>query len=381
MTESTRTCWCSTPALAPFDPYYQRCTSCETLVLMKNTTAAAGRVVNDETDYYGRHYWFAHQERDYGHSNLVTRARQDLPERCLHWLRALLQYRLPPGRSLELGCAHGGFVALLHLAGFQASGLELSPWVVEFARRTFDVSVYGGPIEDQPIEPRSLDVIAAMDVLEHLTNPVAILDRCASLLVDDGLLLFQTPRYVEGTSEQELRRTDDPFLAQLKSDEHIYLFSQTSLHRLLGERGFRHVAFLPAIFAHYDMFVVASREPLVERTQEERNAELSASPGGRIVCALLDKDDELSTVRQDLHQRLAASEADRAARLEVIEEQGRELARLQAQTHKWLTELQHRLDASETARVVEAKKWSRFARSRRVRLLRQLGLLPGKPRR
>ena len=45
-----------------------------------------------------------------------------------------MKYRLPPANVLEVGCAHGSFVALMRLAGYEASGVEMSPWVVEFGQ-------------------------------------------------------------------------------------------------------------------------------------------------------------------------------------------------------------------------------------------------------
>ena len=58
-----------------------------------------------------------------------------------HWLRTLMQFVLPPARVLEVGCGHGGFVAMMRQAGYDAMGLELSPSIVKFARDTFDIPV------------------------------------------------------------------------------------------------------------------------------------------------------------------------------------------------------------------------------------------------
>ena len=151
---SARPCWCGNADLVPFNDDYLRCVRCETLVLRCETSAAAGRVDDDGKDFYGRDYWFGHQQ-ELGFADIRERARQDLPRRCLHWLRTVLRYRLPPGVTLELGCAHGGFVAMLRSAGFDAHGLELSPSIAEFATRTFGVPILTGPVEEQAIEPGS----------------------------------------------------------------------------------------------------------------------------------------------------------------------------------------------------------------------------------
>src|SRR6185437_13305113 len=139
-----------------------------------------------------------------------------------------------------------------------------------------------GPIESQNIEAHSLDAVALMDVLEHLPDPVSAMSRCRDLLTPSGLLVIQTPRYVEGRSFEEMVASNDPFLQQLKPDQHLFLFSQSSLEQFLRRIGFVHIAFEPAIFGHYDQFAVASREPL----QPERRV-LSGTSQQRLTQALI----------------------------------------------------------------------------------------------
>src|SRR4051812_34209703 len=103
---ATRSCWCGHSELLPFSPSYLRCPLCESLVVAVIPATELTRVSDDDRDFYGRDYWFTHQEADLGFTNIKDRARADLPERCLHWLRTLLKFKLPPGRTLELGCAH-----------------------------------------------------------------------------------------------------------------------------------------------------------------------------------------------------------------------------------------------------------------------------------
>ncbi len=335
ITPTERLCWCGNTDLIPFSPEYGECRACGTLVYLKDMPPEQLLVRDDETDFYGKKYWLEHQQDAFGYAGIHARTRNDLTERNLHWLKALLKYRLPPAKVLELGCSHGSFVALLRQAGFDACGVEMSPWVVEFGQKTFGVPISVGPVEALDIAPGSLDVIALMDVLEHLPDPVATMTHCLKLLKPDGLLLLQTPQFKEGMNYTALLETKGAFLEQLKADEHLYLFSDRSATRLFQQLGAEYIQFESAIFGHYDMFFAVSRAPLQTNTPEQVNSALLPTPNGRFALALLDiYDRELATVAQlqadnaQLFAKLQACEADRAARLEVIEAQGQQLGRI-----------------------------------------------------
>src|SRR6202795_3964755 len=164
-------CWCGSTELAAFSPDYLVCGDCQTLVAASMPGREIARVEDEERDFYGRRYWFEYQERELGNPDITVRARTDLPERCVHWLRTVLRYHPPPGRALDVGCGHGAFVMLLARAGFEATGLELSPWVVDFAPRTFSGPALHGSLGKQSLPPGSVDAITMMDVLEHLVAP------------------------------------------------------------------------------------------------------------------------------------------------------------------------------------------------------------------
>ncbi|MCC6424071.1 MAG: methyltransferase domain-containing protein [Phycisphaerales bacterium] len=313
MAEGQRACWCGNQDLTAFSDLYRLCARCQTLVTRITPAQDDPHIHNDDQDFYGREYWFKHQVRDLGFLNINARARVDLPERCVHWMRTLLKYKLPPGRALELGCAHGGFVAMMKRAGFDASGLELSPWVVEFAKKTFDIPMLLGPLEDQKIAHASHDVIALMDVLEHLPNPQQTMGKALELLKEDGILLIQTPCYQEGRTHEQMVREDDLFQEQFKANEHLNLFSQTSARELFHRLGAEHIAFEPPMFG-YDMFILVSRQPLKIHDAAQIEQALSNTSDGRLIMALLDGDDRLRALRNEHHQ----TEADRAKRLALI---------------------------------------------------------------
>jgi SAM-dependent methyltransferase len=189
-----------------------------------------------------------------------------------------------------------------------------------------------GPIEDQALAPGSLDVIALMDVLEHLRDPMGTMRHCLDRLAPGGLLLIQTPCYSAGSTYEEMAGRAAQPLEILQPGEHLYLFSERSIVEMFRRLGAPHVAFEPALFADYDMFCVVSREPIGPRVLEEQP--LAATPGARLVQALLDAhESERRAVAAvgAIEAQVAAAEADRAARLRVIERQGRDLGEVEAE--------------------------------------------------
>jgi 2-polyprenyl-3-methyl-5-hydroxy-6-metoxy-1,4-benzoquinol methylase len=359
MIDVARACWCGAESLRDFGLGYLRCTSCETLVAQSGLTDDATRVRDDDVDYYGKRYWLEHQRDELGLPDIYTRARQDLPERCVHWLKALLRYRQPPARVLEVGAGHGAYTALLAWAGYDATALDLSPWVAEFAGTRFGVRYLVGPVEEQQLEPRSFDVVVANDVLEHLARPETTIRRCAELMKPDGVLVVQTPEYPSGRSYDQLVADDDLFLEHMRapSKEHLYLFSRRGLERLLRDVGLVEVSFEEPIYP-YDMLCVASASPLA-RSSSDPSELLGTASTAPLILALVDAHDAL----RDSDAALKESEADRQARLEAIEQLDAALKESEADRQAQLEAIEQ-LDA--------ALKESEADRQARLEVIEQL---------
>ena len=320
-------CWCGNRLLEEFDANYLHCPVCETLVYRHSPGRCLEHVSDAASDYYGKEYWFERQTAEFGDPPLPVRAREDLSRRCVYWLRALLRYRRPPGRVLELGCAHGGFSALLHWSGFDAQGLELSPTIARWATERFGIPVLSGPVEEQQIADGTLDAIVLFDVLEHLPDPAATLRHCVRLLAPGGILLIQTPVYPAGATRADLEAAASPFLKMLLPLAHLHLFSQAAVTRLVNEAGLANITFETPCFQQYDMFFAASRQPLVVAAAPEIAAALEKTPSGRLVLALLDLDD----ARLDAETRYFTADADRTGRAAIIVDLERRLAEAEGQ--------------------------------------------------
>lgn len=294
-------CWCGGALHEAIGPHYRRCLDCGAAVLATLPGQEHFDVSDDERDFYGKTYWTEYS-RARNFPDITERASSDLSERCLFWLERLVEVVHPPGRALELGCGHGGFVRLMQELGFDATGTELSPWVVDFARRTFGVPVVQGRLETLDLEP-GFKCIAAFDVLEHLDDPLGTISRCAELLAPGGVLLLQTPWY----------RGEGPGWSMFQKGEHIYLFTEKSVRLLLDRAGFSEVLLQPSFFP-YDMWVVATRGPLPIRARDDRRTTVGWQPPAAFQ-ALLDLGQQMREVRRTLHE----VDADRATRLADVE--------------------------------------------------------------
>jgi SAM-dependent methyltransferase len=344
------TCWCGAEELVPFSPGYLRCPTCETLVSARATAMEMSRPLDEEQDFDGLEHWSGHAQRDLDHPSILRRARTDLSERCLPELRMVLKYKLPPARMLHVGSGHGGFVAILRWAGFEATGLELDPFLVEYARIAFQVPMLLGPVEDQRIEPGSMDAVLLMDALECLPDPVLTMRHCLDLLKPDGVMFVQAPHYRESATYEDAVGWSDRTPETLRGRTHRYLFSRSSLRALFARLGADHICFEPAVLADSDVLAVVSRAVLSARPSAPLEAAFSAGPTGPLVMALLDVAGGLDQLRQ----RLVASESDRAVRLQQIEQQARRLGEVEAERNDFAalaSTLRQQLAAAEADRA------------------------------
>jgi 2-polyprenyl-3-methyl-5-hydroxy-6-metoxy-1,4-benzoquinol methylase len=266
-------------------------------------------VEDDETGFYGKSYWFEHQTDDLGLPDLMTRARTDFLDRYPHWLKLVYDLGFDASRTLEIGCGHGGFVYLLRTLGFEASGLELSPWLADFARARYGVPIYCGPLEEQPIATRSLDLILLFDVIEHLEHPLGFLERCSALLSERGQILLQTPCVPNDSSYSQLREENSPVVQMFLPNEHLFLLTATGLERLLERAGFKGFELHGSVFSRQDITCSARLNATLTSASEHERPNIP--PIAQAMIGLFERN-------RDLHERLTIAQKDADDRLELM---------------------------------------------------------------
>ena len=99
-------------------------------------------------------------------------------------------------RVLDLGCGSGDFTLALARAGARTTAVDLSPGMVDVARRRlaeFEPDAAAefvvAPAEQLPIEDSTIDVIVGRFILHHLDIPEAARE-CARVLAPGGVALF-----------------------------------------------------------------------------------------------------------------------------------------------------------------------------------------------
>ena len=77
------------------------------------------------------------------------------------------------------------------------------------------------------------------------------------------MVVIQTPccRGYQRSYDQ-MKADNEMFLLHMKENEHLFLYNEDSVTRLLNETGFPYIAFEKPIFA-YDMFVFAGKQKLI----------------------------------------------------------------------------------------------------------------------
>ncbi len=113
------------------------------------------------------------------------------------WIGGEIRARLGsrPVRVVDIGCGAGFLANALAREGHAVTGVDLSEGALAVAARhdeTRSVRYERGDALRLPLEDASCDVACAMDFLEHVEDPGAVVAEAARVLRDDGLFFFHT---------------------------------------------------------------------------------------------------------------------------------------------------------------------------------------------
>jgi len=141
-----------------------------------------------------------------------------------------------PRRYLDIGCAVGHSLTAAQGAGFEAHGVEADADAREIAGKRHLVA---DSITALP--PGRYDLVSLWETVEHLDDPLAMLETCRGRLADRGIVAFTLPNL--DAASARLQREECGFVyGGFNHPGHINLFSRGSFAEMLERSGLALVA-------------------------------------------------------------------------------------------------------------------------------------------
>ena len=149
----------------------------------------------------------------------------------LQHLRPLLT---PESRVLEVGCSAGQLMANTKPLAGEVIGIDYDGAAAAYAADRVGVTTYSGELSDAPIDPSSFDVVCAIQVMEHVADPVAFVQELSSYLKPGGALFLEVPNLLD-----PLRSVyDEPSYREFYFHRaHIWYFTDRSLAEVARRAG------------------------------------------------------------------------------------------------------------------------------------------------
>ncbi|CAG1022302.1 hypothetical protein MTYM_01616 [Methylococcales bacterium] len=180
----------------------------------------------DPETYYDASYF--NGSRTDGYADYFA-ARDVLHDHFQQELNLLKKYGSEGGELLELGCAYGYFLELAQ-RNYNVHGIEICEDAVASCNARGLSSVRQGVISRESVEAMPMvDVLAMLDVIEHIPEPREALEAGVSRLKRGGLLLLTT-----GDFSSLVARTMGHHWRLMTPPQHLWFFTPRSL-RQIGE--------------------------------------------------------------------------------------------------------------------------------------------------
>jgi 2-polyprenyl-3-methyl-5-hydroxy-6-metoxy-1,4-benzoquinol methylase len=213
---------------------------------------ACGYVFDSPRPTYDELVAFYSRPTKYDHWVREGKARDALWKRRL---KMLLPHR-QPGSLLDVGTGIGQF--LHHAKPFfsQVRGTEVSESAIATAREKYGLLIDRGQVEEMNLPAASFDNLTLFHVLEHVPNPVKLVETCHRLLRPNGILVVAVPNDVLAWTSK-LKKLGKRFglkpfgkfspilgisRAGLSREIHLSHFTPAVLRQLLLSNGFGVVA-------------------------------------------------------------------------------------------------------------------------------------------
>lgn len=147
-------------------------------------------------------------------------------------------------RLLDIGCGQGYVLEHALRRGWDVWGLEPSrTWAQQTATR-LGVKVWAQRVEEADLPASACDIVFSDSVIEHLAEPMAMMELTRRVLKPGGIAYFVTPNadalvnYFRGVLFRLVGSRRSPYIEPLCSPYHVVGFTPHSLSVLTERAGF-----------------------------------------------------------------------------------------------------------------------------------------------
>lgn len=161
--------------------------------------------------------------------------RRKVATRRLQTLQRLLEKSPADTRLVDIGCSRGQFVDFASRAGFKVEGVEPAPDIAAAARAS-GLNVRTGLMEEQHYDDAIFDAASLFEVVEHLREPLPVLQECRRVLKPRGILMISTGNTASWTVAAMGAGWD--YFDIKKDGGHISFFNPQSITKLATISGF-----------------------------------------------------------------------------------------------------------------------------------------------
>lgn len=128
---------------------------------------------------------------------------------------------------LDVGCSSGSLLSVAANMGLAVSGVEPATVAAEAAKNAgFDV--HAGYLHEAAYPDGHFDIVTLFEIVEHLSDPSALIAECRRVLKVGGILVINTPNAASWTAKYMGQRWEGFSLTGLGG--HASFFTPQSMH-------------------------------------------------------------------------------------------------------------------------------------------------------